>query len=860
MSHSYHDFLTEERSGVLCFGGARMALLDIEAGFWGLRRQMEALVGERLTDSVLQQAGANGGASFAASFIDNIDQTATADAPQALRDCIAAYQAAGFGKFEIEDMQWPLGRILIRGEDTFEAWMLERHQQEPHRPACAYAAGVLVGFINVLAERNDVVCIERTCQAQGADACRFELLPTAGAGDVPAVALSPDPALGRQLNLLETLFDRMPMGIVILDPDLRVRRFNPTWAGFVSRYTALPPTQVFPGANLFDLIPGNHKNLEPIFRRVLAGEIVRQEAFAVQVDDFVSYWDAVITPLVEEGRVQGILHVITDATERVQAETALRESQRTLSTLISNLPGMAYRCRHDANWTMTFVSEGSLALTGYGPAELTGNRAVTYGDLIHPDDKKLVWQSVQEALDNRRSFEIIYRLVTPHTEKWAWERGQGVYNDRGDVVALEGFITDISERVMTEQRLERRVHQRTQEIERRQQVAEGLRDILKTLNSNRPLADILDEITGQARRLLETEAVAIYDLESADGPLRIKAARGLSAEYVQKVVLPLGQGALGRAIVEGRPVVVSDTRAIFTDDTHAPLPDEIFTDTALHQFLRETANLYGAVAAVPLYVKEEVYGGLLLYYPTPREFTDEEIGLATTLADHAALAIENARLRSQAEEAAVMTERQRIARELHDSVSQALYGIGLGTRTARTLLERETVEASFRTKLDRPLDYVLSLADAGLAEMRALIFELRPDALAEQGLAAALERQAKALQARHKIPVEIVCCPEPDLPLAVKEALYRVAQEALNNVVKHAQASQVWISLQGEKSVTLTVRDDGRGFEPQQSYPGHLGLQTMRERLASVNGSLEIESEPGQGTVVQARVSLPDEA
>lgn len=730
MSHSYRDFLTEERSGVLCFGGARMALLDIEAGFWGLRRQMEALAGERLTDSVLQQAGANGGASFAASFID---QTSAADTAQALRDCVAAYQAAGFGKFEIEAMEWPLGQVLIRGEDTFEAWMINQHQQAPHLPACAYTAGVLVGFVNVLAVRNDVVCIERTCQAQGADACRFELLPTAGAGDVPAVALTPDPALGRQLNLLETLFERMPMGIVILDPDLRIRRFNPTWAGFVSRYTPFPATQVVPGTHLFDLIPGNQTTLEPIFQRVLAGEIVRQEAFPLQGDDFISYWDAVITPLVEDDRVMGILHVTTDATERVQAEIALRESQRTL---------------------------------------------------------------------------------------------------------------------------EQRVRQRTQEIERRQQVAEGLRDILKTLNSNRPLPDILDEITGQARRLLATEAVVIYGLESAEGPLRIEAARGLSAEYVQKVVLPLGQGALGRAIVEGRPVLVRDTRAIFTDDAHSPLRDEgLSINTALHQFLMETANLYGAVAAVPLYAKEEVYGGLVLYYPAPREFTEEEIGLATVLADHAALAIENARLRTQVEEAAVLAERQRIARELHDSVSQALYGIGLGTRTARTLLERATVEEGFRAKLTRPLDYVLSLADAGLAEMRALIFELRPDALAEQGLVAALERQAKALQARHKIPVETDFCPEPALPLIVKEALYRVAQEALNNVVKHAQATQVQVSLLAEAdTVILTVQDDGLGFESQPSYPGHLGLQSMRERLAVVNGSLKIESELNRGTVIQARL------
>jgi PAS domain S-box-containing protein len=592
---------------------------------------------------------------------------------------------------------------------------------------------------------------------------------------------------------------------------------------------------------------------------VLAGETVRQEAFPLEVEGFVSYWDAVITPLVEDGRVVGILHVITDATERVYAEQALRESQRTLSTLISNLPGMAYRCHNDADWTMEFVSEGSLALTGYGPAQLLGeNRTIAYGDLIHPEDKKLVWKAVQSALAERRPFEIKYRLVTPQAEKWVWERGQGVYDDGDKVVALEGFITDISERVMAEQILEQRVRQRTQEIERRRQVAEGLRDILAVLNSNRVLDEILDYIACQAKRLLNTEAVAIYRLQDEQGPLEIEAAHGLSEDYVRNIKLPLGQGVVGRAVLEKAPVVVPDVSAVFTDHSTTSLDDEaVYVDAELRRLLMHMVDRYGAVVGVPIIVKDQVYGGLALYYPRPREFSEEEIGLATTLADHAALAIENARLLEQVEQTAVMEERQRLARELHDSVSQALYGIGLGIRTARTLLDRESLGETVKNKLARPLDYVLSLADAGLAEMRALIFELRPDALTEQGLVAALDRQARALQARHQVAVETDFGPEPDLPPAVKEALYRVAQEALNNVVKHAQAGQVQVRLQADgKSIGLEVKDDGVGFEPQQDYPGHMGLQSMQERIAKVQGSLAVESEPGVGTVVRVWVSM----
>jgi len=336
MSPTFRDLISEDphRPGVLRFGGARMALLDIEAGFWGLRRQIEALAGPRLTDAVLQQAGADGGASFARSFAS---QDPEQDGAQALRDCVAAYQAAGFGRFELEVLQWPIGRVVIRGSDTFEAWMAQQHGQQAESPVCAYSAGVLVGFVNVLAGRQDVVCIERVCQAQGADACIFELLPADAAGDVPVVAFAPDPALGRQLNLLEILFDRMPMGIAIFDQGYYLRRYNPTWADFANRYAPPSASRVAPGVYYFDLLPGSESVVIPLFERVLAGETIRQEAVRLESGGIVTYWDMVLAPLFWDGEVTGILNATVDATERVQAHQelertvdALRESQQLL--------------------------------------------------------------------------------------------------------------------------------------------------------------------------------------------------------------------------------------------------------------------------------------------------------------------------------------------------------------------------------------------------------------------------------------------------------------------------------------------------------------------------------------------------
>jgi signal transduction histidine kinase len=143
-----------------------------------------------------------------------------------------------------------------------------------------------------------------------------------------------------------------------------------------------------------------------------------------------------------------------------------------------------------------------------------------------------------------------------------------------------------------------------------------------------------------------------------------------------------------------------------------------------------------------------------------------------------------------------------------------------------------------------------------MAEMRALIFELRPESLEQEGLVAALTKQAEALRARYRLEVALDLGAEPAVSLAVKEALYRIGQEALHNVVRHAQARHVWVTLHTtDHWLTLTIRDDGSGFDPAADFPGHLGLVSMRERVERLAGSFALTSTPDQGTEI--RVTLP---
>ena len=251
---------------------------------------------------------------------------------------------------------------------------------------------------------------------------------------------------------------------------------------------------------------------------------------------------------------------------------------------------------------------------------------------------------------------------------------------------------------------------------------------------------------------------------------------------------------------------------------------------------------------VPIISGGRTIGGFLAGFTSLHRFNPSEMRAYQALAERGAVAIQNAELYARSQQAASLEERQRLARELHDSVSQALYGIALGARTARTLLDRDAAQAV------EPVDYVLSLAEAGLAEMRALIFELRPESLEIEGLVAALDKQVAATAARHRIDVTSDLGEEPALSLPEKEIFYRIGQEALHNVVKHARAGRASVRLAQENgSLVLEVGDNGGGFDPQQAFPGHLGLVSMRERAESIGATLHIASKPGEGTLVRLR-------
>ncbi len=400
-------------------------------------------------------------------------------------------------------------------------------------------------------------------------------------------------------------------------------------------------------------------------------------------------------------------------------------------------------------------------------------------------------------------------------------------------VALQGAQLQAAQAELEQRRrlaslLEQRVAERTRELE-------SLYRADETLYASLRLDDVLRALAAAATDVLGTDKSIVFVPDESGQRLVVRVARGFGARTVAQLSLAHDEGIIGEVLRTKAPVSVAN---IHIDPRASTPAAKVLEPEGVH-----------ALLSVPIMARGEVIAVLNTFDADVRDFDEGQKRVVVALAQRAGLAIENARLYEGARTVATTEERQRMSRELHDSVSQALYGIALGARTAREHLERDPEAAR------APLDYVLQLAEGGLAEMRAMIFELRPESLEKEGLVGALAKQAAALRARYGIRVDEVFDAEPTAPIAVKEALFRIAQEALNNTAKHARASHVELHLRstGERLVA-EIRDNGAGFDAHAQFPGHLGLQSMRERASHLGGDVEIISATGQGTLVRAMI------
>jgi PAS domain S-box-containing protein len=522
----------------------------------------------------------------------------------------------------------------------------------------------------------------------------------------------------------------------------------------------------------------------------------------------------------------------------------LRASQARFRRLAENAADIMYRYHFTPTPGFDYVSPASTSITGYTPADYYADPQLGLR-MAHPADRSQLEAATQTP--TMMDVPLRTRLICKDGRQiWTEQRIVPLLDTAGELIGVEGIVRDITERVEAYQMLEQRVEERTREIESRRAVAEGLREILAILNSNRPLDEILDYIIAQACHLLGTPSGAIYRLNRQEGMLSTRASHGLDAADAT-LSLPVSWDPVGETVMQRQPVAVTNT-ALAISGRCTPT-----TSTQHQTCLARLSEQYRALLIVPLIVKDDVYGAIALYYHEPRAFSDEEIRLACAVSDQAALAVENARLVVAAQGKAVLEERQRLARDLHDSVTQALYGITLyAEAAARILMSGDTV-----TVADQLRD-LQEMARGALQEMRLLIFELRPPVLEAEGLVVALRTRLETVEGRSNLKTTFTMEGMSRLSAPIEQALYRIAQEALNNALKHARAHHVTVFLWQEQSrVLLEVADDGVGFDPAIAREqGGLGLRGIEERVAQLGGQLALQSAPGGGTRVRVEICV----
>jgi signal transduction histidine kinase len=377
---------------------------------------------------------------------------------------------------------------------------------------------------------------------------------------------------------------------------------------------------------------------------------------------------------------------------------------------------------------------------------------------------------------------------------------------------------------------------RRQEAERRRQIAECMRDMLSILNSNQPLDEVLNYVVSQARRLLGSQGIAVYYAPLESGAVSIQAARGLSAAYLASV---RREGSQADTLLTPWPVTIPDIAAV------DPSLDDPSLEVQDLMLLAPPAEEYRALLAVPILIKDEIYGRLRFYYRTPRDFSDEDAELAIFFSEQVALAIENARLREQVKQAAVVDERNRLARDLHDAVTQTIFSANLMAEALPRIWKHRPEEGW------RGLEELHRLIQGALAELRTLLLELRPAAIIEKKFGDLLKQLVATVASQTQLVITFTAEGDRTLPPDVQIALYRIAQEALNNSSQHAKATHININLQCQaEAVAVRISDNGCGFHPSAIRPDQLGVSIMRERALNVGATFELTSCPGHGTSI----------
>jgi signal transduction histidine kinase len=528
-----------------------------------------------------------------------------------------------------------------------------------------------------------------------------------------------------------------------------------------------------------------------------------------------------VTRFVTSGARAVIAH--QDITERKLAEKTVAEREALLSQVLHLLPVGVWIT--DANGDIISSNPAGMEIwdgeRDIGPQQFDEIRAwrVDSGERLSAE----AWAASRAITHGEASYrEFIEIEASDGSRKFLLNSAVPLRDDEkifGAIIVDE----DITARRRVEEQLEQLIEQLW-----------TLHEIAVTVGTLSDLPQTLPRVAEKVTGFFKVDATHLLLAERDHGQLQVVGyERGpgilpLTPMDIDFAELPLARHAL------------PETRTVVTS------PDvPVETTPAVASFLKE--HDFASFMLVPLVATGDTVGFMALSSAqADRTFSAEEMRLAETIAANIAAAVANDRLLQQAREAAALQERQRIAGDLHDSVTQTIYSVSIMAQSVpRLVREGKLVEAERNATQMR-------LATLGaLAQLRALLFELRPSALASARLSALVQQLADVLTDQWRVPVDVVVKGDGQPPVAVKLAFYRIAQETFNNIAKHARATQVLVIIDGTADgAEMRIHDDGRGFDTAADYSEQMGLRIMSERAQRIGARLELVSGPGEGTTM----------
>lgn len=475
---------------------------------------------------------------------------------------------------------------------------------------------------------------------------------------------------------------------------------------------------------------------------------------------------------------------------------------------------------HDNNLNILYWNKVAEEISGYSREEVLGHANIW--EWLYPDEE-YCQQTMNEAFNiivaNKpmRYFERDILCKNGERKTILWN-SRSLKDQQGEIYGAITFGYDITDRKHAEEAL-KKAHDELS----------VLYDVASVTSESIDLNTILKSSLDRVLPTMKSKKGTIHLWDHQKETLYLAAHKGLSpATIAQLEAIPLDSGLISRVFEQSESVIVSDMGKLL-------------------KIKNVPANVLHTYLGVPMRAKGKTLGVISVLGQAGHQFSSEETTLLTSIARQVGVAVENARLYQEAGQLAVMEERRRLARDLHDSVTQSLFSLTLLAEAGQRLMRSGEL-----TNADKHLTWLNETAQDALKEMRLLVYELRPLVLETGGLVTAIQQRLNAVERRAGVKAHLIADQSMELPAYLEEELYWLIQEALNNTLKHASAASVTVQLQMIcNCLEVKVIDDGIGFDSEiASQKDGMGLINLRERAKQIGGQLKIVSAPGQGTEV----------